>query len=101
MKKKILSLVIVSSFMALVMAVSGPTPAFSAEAIKLRLSNALAPGTFQNAQLLPAFAKEIKERTGGNVTVELYPGGQLYGHEETAEALQRGGVEMGLLSINH
>ena len=101
MKRKALSIMIATSCLFLVVAVLGPTPASSVEAIKLRLSNALAPGTFQNAQLLPAFAKEVKERTNGTVTVELYPGGQLYGHEETAEALQRGGVEMGLLSINH
>jgi TRAP-type C4-dicarboxylate transport system substrate-binding protein len=101
MKRKALSIMIAAGCLFLVVTVLGPTPASSAEAIKLRLSNALAPGTFQNKELLPAFAKEIKEKTGGNVTVELYPGGQLYGHEETAEALQRGGVEMGLLSINH
>src|SRR4030042_994158 len=101
MKRKALSIIIATRCWFLVVAVLGPTPASSVEAIKLRLSNALAPGTFQNVQLLPAFAKEVKERTGGNVTVELYPGGQLYGHIETAEALHRGSVEMGFLSVNH
>jgi TRAP-type C4-dicarboxylate transport system substrate-binding protein len=101
MKRKALSMMALAGCLLLLVAVWGSPPASSAEAIKLRLSNALAPGTFQNKELLPAFAKEVKEKTGGNVTVELYPGGQLYGHEETAEALQRGGVEMGLLSINH
>lgn len=101
MRKKILSFVIASSCIVFVMAVLDPAPTPAAEAIKLRLSNALPPGAFQNKVLLPAFAKEVKEKTGGRVTVELYPGGQLYGHEETAEALQRGAVEMGFLSINH
>jgi len=56
-----------------------PAPVLAADAIKLRLSNALAPGTFQNKVLLPAFAKSVKDKTGGRVTVELYPGGQLFG----------------------
>jgi TRAP-type C4-dicarboxylate transport system substrate-binding protein len=101
MRKKILSWLIASSCIVFVMAVSIPGPSTAAEAIKLRLSNALAPGTFQNKVLLPAFAKEVKDKSGGRVTVELYPGGQLFGHEETVEALTRGGVEMGLNSINH
>jgi TRAP-type C4-dicarboxylate transport system substrate-binding protein len=67
----------------------------------LRLSNGLAPGTFQNAKVLPSFAKEVQEGTDGRIIVELYPAGQLYRHIETADALHRGGVEMGFLSVNH
>jgi C4-dicarboxylate-binding protein DctP len=101
MKKKALSLMTVGSFLFLVLALLGPTSVGPAEAVTLRLSNGLAPGTFQNKTLLPAFAKEVKEKTGGKVIVELYPAGQLYGHIQTAEALHRGSVEMGFLSVNH
>ncbi len=94
-------LFLVLSCVALFITVTYPMPAQAAEAIKLRLSCALPPRSFQNAELLPAFAKEIKEKTGGKVIVEIYPGGQLYGHEETAEAVQRGAIEMGFNSINH
>ena len=80
MKSGVLSIMMATSCLFLGVAVLGLIPVSSAEAIKLRLSNALAPGTSQNAELLPAFAKEVKERTGGNATIELYPGGQLYGH---------------------
>jgi TRAP-type C4-dicarboxylate transport system substrate-binding protein len=62
MRKKILSWLIASSCIVFVMAVSIPGPSTAAEAIKLRLSNALAPGTFQNKVLLPAFAKEVKDK---------------------------------------
>ena len=101
MSKKIVSLVMVCICLVFIAVVITPAPVLAADAIKLRLSNALAPGTFQNKVLLPAFAKEVKDKTGGRVTVELYPGGQLFGHEETVEALVRGGVEMGFNSINH
>ena len=61
MKKKALSLMTVSSFLFLVLALLDLTSIGSAEAVTLRLSNGLAPGTFQNKTLLPAFAKEVRE----------------------------------------
>lgn len=91
--------------MALIGAIilTGPTSAFSqsSKKITLRLSNGLAPTTFQNAVLLPEFASEIKAKTDGRVIVELYPAKELYGHIETAHAVHRGAVDMGLNSINH
>jgi C4-dicarboxylate-binding protein DctP len=101
MKKKTLQLLIGGSCLVFVLVVLGLPLTSTAAEITLRLSNGLAPGTFQNTTLLPAFTKEVKEKTGGKVIVELYPAGQLYGHIETAEALHRGGVEMGFLSVNH
>jgi TRAP-type C4-dicarboxylate transport system substrate-binding protein len=78
-------------------------PAFSQMGgkIKLRMSNGLAPTTFQNAVLLPEFAKAVEEKSKGRAIVELYPAKQLYGHIATAHAVHRGAIEMGFNSVNH
>ena len=71
------------------------TPAFSQMGgkIKLRMSNGLAPTTFQNAVLLPEFAQEVEKKSNGRAIVELYPAKQLYGHIATAHAVHRGAIE--------
>jgi len=96
MRKKYFHIVL---FMGLILCVSASVT--SAKTITLRLSNGLAPTVYQNKVLLPEFAKDIKERTKGQVTVELYPGKALYDHAGTVEALRRGAVEMGFSAIEH
>ena len=76
-----------------------PTP--PAEKITLRLSNGLAITTFQNETILPTFAAEVAEKTGGMVTIELYPAKELYGHIDGVEALVAGAVEMTFSSSDH
>lgn len=82
----------------LIFALTGAT---EAKTITLRLSNGLAPTVYQNRTLLPEFAKEVKERTNGQVVIELYPGKALYDHAGTVEALRRGAVELGFSAIEH
>jgi len=69
--------------------------------IRLRLSNGLALGTYQNTVLIPDFVKEVKEKSNGRATIENYPAKSLFGHIATADSLHRGAVEMGFSSINH
>ena len=44
------------------------------------------------------FAKEITEKSGGNVQVEVYPAGQLLDDKDMNDSLLSGGVEMGVNS---
>jgi TRAP-type transport system periplasmic protein len=44
------------------------------------------------------FADIVKERSGGNITVRLFPGGTLGGDVQTLSALQGGTVEMTVLN---
>ncbi|MFC1869693.1 TRAP transporter substrate-binding protein [Chloroflexota bacterium] len=44
------------------------------------------------------FADEVAKRTNGLVTIELYTGGELYGHNQVVEAVSTGGIEMGFTS---
>jgi len=71
------------------------------EAITLRLCNGLAPTVFQNTEILPKFKAEVEGKTNGRVTVELYPGGELYGHIDGAEAVQLGAVDMSFSATDH
>ncbi|MBK5260982.1 MAG: TRAP transporter substrate-binding protein DctP [Peptostreptococcaceae bacterium] len=53
------------------------------------------PGDYQDtyAQL---FKKSIEEKTDGQVTIEIYPVGQLGNNAQGTELIQSGGVELGL-----
>jgi|GEM_PF-3306290 len=66
-----------------------------------RFSNGLAVGTYQNTELFPKFIEEVKSKTNNKVNIDLYAGGQLFGHSETADAVSQGVCEMGFVSLNH
>lgn len=44
------------------------------------------------------FAKDVTEKSGGNVDIEVYPAGQLLSDTEMNQSLLTGGVEMGVNS---
>jgi tripartite ATP-independent transporter DctP family solute receptor len=44
------------------------------------------------------FAKEVTEKSGGKVKIQVYPAGQLLGDKEMNQAILTGGVEMGVNS---
>lgn len=44
------------------------------------------------------FASEVKERTGGKIQINIYPQGQLGGDRDLNEQIQRGALEMGIIS---
>lgn len=99
--KTITKLLVLLLLGVLILAGCAPSSRARQEKWTIRLSNGLAVNAYQNTELLPSFAKEIQEKTGSKVTVELYPAGQLFGHIETVNALAQGGVEMGFVSLNH
>jgi C4-dicarboxylate-binding protein DctP len=64
----------------------------------LRLSHDQ-PIEHPNTANIELFAQEVEERSGGSITVEIYPAAQLFDEETVLPALQRGEVDMGLVSV--
>lgn len=51
--------------------------------------------------VMKVFKKEVEERTGGVVKVELYPGGELYKHADIPRVIPSGAIEMAIPQIAH
>jgi len=69
--------------------------------VKLRYFTGMTASHYFGSDLLPFFAKEVEKRTSGNVKVEVYPGGQLFGYRNGIDAATMGAVEMGLTALGH
>ena len=69
--------------------------------IAFRYSTGLPPLHALAAETMPYFEKEIAKRTAGRVKIELYPGGQLYKHDQAVEAISMGALDMALNSFSH
>lgn len=52
-------------------------------------------------QAAEQFAKNISERTGGNVTIELYPAGELGDQPSLAEQLSLSSIDLGIISLGN
>ena len=50
-------------------------------------------------QNLLAFEKEVEEKSGGDLQIEIYPSAQLYKDKEVPQAVGSGAIEMGVASI--
>lgn len=75
-----------------------PAPApKAAEKVTLKLAHNL-PVTNHMARGMESFAKKVAEKSNGNITVQIFPSGQLFNDKSMNDALMRGGVEMGLNS---
>jgi C4-dicarboxylate-binding protein DctP len=71
------------------------TPA--AEVLVLRLSHDQ-PIEHPNTANIELFAKEVEERSNGSLQIEIFPAAQLFDEETVLPAIQRGDVDMGLVS---
>ena len=69
--------------------------------VKLRYFTGMTASHYFGSDLLPFFAAETEKRTKGNVKVEVYPGGQLFGYRNGIDATTMGAVEMGLTALGH
>ena len=69
--------------------------------VKLRYFTGMTASHYFGSDLLPFFAQEVEKRTNGNVKVEVYPGGQLFGYRNGIDAATMGAVEMGLTAMGH
>lgn len=60
----------------------------------IRVAHVLATDHATNITAEEVFKKEVEEKSGGRIKVEVYPNGQLGGDRQTIEALQLGTLEM-------
>ncbi|MFD1204995.1 MULTISPECIES: DctP family TRAP transporter solute-binding subunit [Sporosarcina] len=67
------------------------------EKVTIRLAYNL-PQDHHVAVGIENFAKEIKEKSGGNVNIQVYPAGQLLSDKDMNQSILSGGVEMGVNS---
>lgn len=63
------------------------------ENFTIRFSHVVTPET-PKGMAAERFKEEAEERSGGRITVEIYPNSQLYGDEDELQALQSGSVDM-------
>lgn len=78
------------------MAIAMPSPAH-AEALKFRLGHVFATNSPVD-QASQAFARLVKERTGGQVAITVFPNSQLGGDEALARDLSRGSLDFAFLN---
>jgi len=67
----------------------------AAEVIKLKFANFFPP-THKHSTLFEKFCEDIKKRTGGQVEVSYYPGGQLLSAPKMAAGVATGIADIGL-----
>jgi TRAP-type transport system periplasmic protein len=65
----------------------------SAQAVVLRWAENQAPA-HPAAQMIERTAKDVKEKTGGRVEIQGFPGGQLGGSRDVVEAVTSGAITM-------
>jgi C4-dicarboxylate-binding protein DctP len=80
---------------AVLLVLSGCNPARSGEAenYTIKFSHVTTAET-PKGRAAEFFKKELEERSGGRITVELYPNSELYGDKDEMQAIQSGAVQM-------
>ena len=60
-----------------------------------------APATDPAHKAIEHFAKLAQERSGGQISTRIFPGGQLGQHREVVQGLQSGAIELAFFSSTH
>ncbi len=60
----------------------------------IRFSHIHPAGGTSKALASELFKKEVEEKSGGRIKVEIYPNGELFGDQDGLQALQNGALEM-------
>jgi len=95
--RHILPLVLTLLFAGMILA---PTPAVSAEAIKLTYANFPPAPTFPCVQM-EHWAKEVEKRTGGKVKVQTFPGGTLLPAKNIFDGVISGLADIGNFAMSY
>jgi len=77
--------------------VSGASSSGTASSVTLKVGHIEAEDRSTHKALLQ-FKDELEEKTGGRITVEIFPNGELGGDEELCEAVAMGTIQMALPS---
>ncbi|MDR0440954.1 MAG: TRAP transporter substrate-binding protein [Candidatus Accumulibacter sp.] len=95
MKKIVCSL----ALCALPLAFAGAFAAESAKSMTLRFATDSAQNYVSTVEI-QKFADEVKAKTGGRITIEVYPGGQLGEEKACIEQLQMGAIDFTKSSLS-
>ncbi|WP_219417858.1 DctP family TRAP transporter solute-binding subunit [Pseudonocardia nigra] len=71
----------------------GGDGAAGGETFTIKLSHVVTPAT-PKGQAAEKFKEVVEERSGGRITVEIYPNSELYGDKDELQALQSNSVQM-------
>lgn len=71
----------------------GAGQAGGADSFTIRFSHVVTPAT-PKGQAAAKFEELVEQRSGGRITVEVYPNSELYGDEDEMQALQSGAVQV-------
>jgi C4-dicarboxylate-binding protein DctP len=71
----------------------GDADAAGGETFTIKFSHVVTPAT-PKGQAAEKFKEVVEERSGGRVTVEIYPNSELYGDKDELQALQSNSVQM-------
>lgn len=66
--------------------------------VTLKLAHNL-PASHPLAKGAAVFAKKVQEKSKGNMTLTIYPSGQLYNDKSMNDAIMAGGIDMGLNTV--
>ena len=74
---------------ALAMAAAGAAAAADAQQVTIRWGDVVG-GTHPSVQMIDRIAAEVKEKSGGRIVIQSFPGGQLGGSREMIDAVANG-----------
>ncbi|MDD4320658.1 MAG: DctP family TRAP transporter solute-binding subunit [Acidaminococcaceae bacterium] len=77
---------------------SKSTSAKESDKVTLKLAHNL-PASHPLAKGAATFAKKVQEKSMGNITITIYPSGQLYNDKSMNDAIMAGGIDMGLNTV--
>lgn len=77
------------------MIISGHLESHSAWAVELKLSHFMAPMHIQHQKSFTPFAEKVAELSGGEVTIKIFPGGQLGGPKQAYDIIANGITDIG------
>lgn len=69
-------------------------PAMAADTYKIKMAYVVPETQSTHIAAKEVFKKYVEEKSGGRITVELYPNGQLGGDRQAIEAVQLGTIQM-------
>lgn len=106
MKTKIFKLIMAGAMAAMMMVMAGCGASKKAaqktnggeQKVALKMATQLA-ASHPLVKAMDTFKQKVAEKTNGNVTIQIYPAGQLYNDKTMNDALMSGGIDLGLNTV--
>jgi TRAP-type transport system periplasmic protein len=91
---RVKSIVVFVVCMGVAVSFSGQALAQSAKPIELAFAHQLPPVHFMNKKVIEPWAKEVEERCGGKIKINIYPAESLLKAKDTYEGIVRGMADL-------